>query len=104
MACGETAQQARRVHGHPGFYRSAAGVTIANGADNVSVYTSMFVTVGLAGSLITVAVWRLAGSGLGSHRTVVTVVQRFGQWIVPVVFMLIGAVIVIESGALRPGS
>lgn len=84
-----------------------AGVTIANGADNISVYTPMFRTIGLADSLITVAVfsagvavWCLAASWLGSHRTVIGVVQRFGHWIVPVLFMLIGAVIVIESDVL----
>ena len=86
---------------------SVAGVTIANGADNISVYTPMFRTIGLADSLITVAVfaasvalWCLAGSWLGSHTTVIAVVQGFGHWIVPGVFMLIGAVIVIESGVL----
>jgi cadmium resistance protein CadD (predicted permease) len=31
---------------------------------------------------------------------VVEIVRRFGHWIVPVVFMLIGAVIVFESGVL----
>ncbi|MFI7068883.1 cadmium resistance transporter [Micromonospora sediminicola] len=87
---------------------SVAGVTIANGSDNISVYTPTFRTIGLTNSLITVAaftvgvaVWCLAGSWLGSHRTVIAVVQRFGHWIVPAVFMLIGAVIVIESGVLN---
>ncbi|SCL27593.1 cadmium resistance transporter (or sequestration) family protein [Micromonospora rhizosphaerae] len=84
---------------------SVAGVTIANGADNISVYTPVFRTIGLTNSLITVAVfavgvavWCLAGSWLGSHRKVIEVVQRFGHWIVPAVFMVIGAVIVIEAG------
>ena len=86
---------------------SVAGITIANGADNISVYTPLFRTIGPGASLLTVAVfavgvalWCLAGSWLGSHRTVVAVVRRFGHWIVPGVFMLIGAAIVIESGVL----
>jgi cadmium resistance protein CadD (predicted permease) len=86
---------------------SVAGVTIANGADNISVYTPLFRTIGFAGSLLTVAVfavliavWCRAGSWLGSHGKVIAVVRRFGHWIVPAVFMLIGAVIVIESGVL----
>jgi cadmium resistance protein CadD (predicted permease) len=37
---------------------------------------------------------------LGSHKKVIGVVQRFGYWIVPGVFMLIGAVIVVESGVI----
>jgi len=86
---------------------SVAGVTIANGADNISVYTPLFRTIGLGDSLITVAVfavgvavWCVAASWLGSHKKVIGVVQRFGQWIVSGVFILIGAVIVIESGVL----
>jgi cadmium resistance transport/sequestration family protein len=87
---------------------SVAGVTIANGADNISVYTPMFRTIGLTSSLVTVAVfavgvavWCLAASWLGSHKKVIEVVQRYGHWIVPGVFMLIGAVIVIESGVIN---
>jgi cadmium resistance transport/sequestration family protein len=86
---------------------SVAGVTIANGADNISVYTPLFRTIGVTNSLVTVvvftaliAVWCLAGSWLGSHRKVIAVVQRYGHWIVPAVFMLIGAVIVLESGVI----
>jgi cadmium resistance protein CadD (predicted permease) len=86
---------------------SVAGVTIANGADNISVYTPMFRTIGLTAGLLTVAVfavgiaaWCLAGSWLGSHQKVVAVVVRYGHWIVPVVFMAIGAVIVLRSGVL----
>lgn len=86
---------------------SVVGVTVANGADNISVYTPMFRTIGLDGSLLTVgvfavgvAVWCLAGAWLGSHRKVIEVVQRFGHWIVPGVFMIIGTVIVLESGVV----
>ncbi|PZG16048.1 cadmium transporter [Micromonospora craterilacus] len=89
---------------------SVIGVTIANGADNISVYTPMFRTIGLADSLITVAVfaigvalWCLAGSWLGSHQRIIAIVERFGHWIVPGVFMLIGTVIVLESGVLTGG-
>ncbi|MEU4407829.1 cadmium resistance transporter [Streptosporangium sp. NPDC023963] len=83
---------------------SIAGVTIANGADNISVYTPMFRTIGLASSAVTVAVfavlvavWCAAASWLGSHRKVIALVERAGAWLVPVVFMVIGAVIVAES-------
>ncbi len=86
---------------------SVAGVTIANGADNISVYTPTFRTLGVSGTLVTVAVfaalvavWCAAGSWLGSHRAVIDAVRRFGHWIVPAVFMLIGAVIIVESGVL----
>ena len=86
---------------------SVAGVTIANGADNISVYTPLFRTTGLSSTVLTiavfavlVAVWCLAGSWLASHKRVIAVVERYGHWIVPAVFMLIGAVIVVESGVI----
>ncbi|WP_283138890.1 cadmium resistance transporter [Rhizohabitans arisaemae] len=83
---------------------SVAGVTIANGADNISVYTPMFRTIGLTDSLITVAVfallvaaWCLAGSWLGSHRKIIKAVERYGHWLVPAVFILIGTTILLDS-------
>ena len=86
---------------------TVAGVTIANGADNISVYTPLFRTIGPSNSALTIAVfavlaavWCLAGSWLASHKAVIAVVERYGHWIVPAVFMLIGAAIVIESGVI----
>ncbi|WP_431892850.1 cadmium resistance transporter [Nonomuraea sp. bgisy101] len=86
---------------------AVAGVTIANGADNISVYTPVFRTIGAGPTLVTiavfaagVAVWCLAGSWLGSHKKVIEIVERYGRWLVPVVFMIIGGVIVVESGVL----
>jgi cadmium resistance transport/sequestration family protein len=86
---------------------SVAAVTIANGADNISVYTPMFRTLGLADSLITVAVftflvavWCAAGAWLGSHRRIIEAVERFGHWLVPAVFITIGAVNVVKSGVI----
>jgi cadmium resistance protein CadD (predicted permease) len=79
---------------------AVAGVTIANGADNIAVYTPVFRTIGPAGSVLTiavfavlVAVWCLASSWLGSHRRVIALVERYGHWLVPLVFIVIGAVI-----------
>jgi cadmium resistance protein CadD (predicted permease) len=84
-----------------------AGVTIANGADNISVYTPLFRTASLDDGVLTVAVfavlvavWCLAGSWLGSHHAVVALLQRFGHWMVPAVFVAIGVVIVIQSGVV----
>jgi cadmium resistance protein CadD (predicted permease) len=87
---------------------SVIGLTIANGADNISVYTPMFRTIGPASTPVTVAVyavmvaaWCAAASWLGSHKPVIAIIQRYGHWIVPSVFILTGAVIVIDSGVLR---
>lgn len=86
---------------------SVAAVTIANGADNVSIYTPLFRTAGVADSLLTVgifgalvAVWCLVGSYLGSRPRVVGLVERFGHWLVPGVFVAIGVTILAGSGPL----
>jgi cadmium resistance protein CadD (predicted permease) len=79
---------------------TVAGVTIANGADNIAVYTPLFRTVGAGPSAATiavfavlVAVWCAAASWLGSHGRVVAVVELYGHWLVPLVFITIGLVI-----------
>ena len=84
---------------------AVAGVTIANGADNIAVYTPVFRTIGPAGSVLTiavfavgVAVWCLAASWLGSHRRVIALVERYGHWLVPLVFITIGLVILAGAG------
>jgi cadmium resistance protein CadD (predicted permease) len=83
---------------------SIAGVTIANGADNISVYTPVFRTVGTGPTLITtavfaagVALWCLAASWLGSHKKIIDFAGQYGRWLVPAVFIAIGGLIVIES-------
>jgi cadmium resistance protein CadD (predicted permease) len=82
---------------------SVTTVTVANGADNIAAYTPMFRTIGVAGSLVTVGVfalmiaaWCAAGSWLGSHERVVALVERYGQWMVPAVFIGIGAAILVR--------
>lgn len=84
-----------------------AGITVANGVDNVSVYTPVFRTIAPGDAfttvvvfLVLIAVWCLLGALLGSHKTVIAVIERYGHWIVPFVFVLIGSAIVGESGVL----
>lgn len=86
---------------------SVASVTVANGADNISVYTPTFRTMGVSATLITIAVfavlvalWCLIGSLLGSHKKIIEFAERYGHWLVPFVFVAIGAVIVFESGVI----
>ncbi|WP_182884582.1 cadmium resistance transporter [Microbispora sp. H10885] len=86
---------------------SVAGVTVANGADNVSVYTPLFRSIGPAATLLTiavfavlVAVWCAAASWLGSHKKIIEFAERFGHWLVPIVFIVIGALIVLDSGVI----
>jgi cadmium resistance protein CadD (predicted permease) len=87
--------------------RSVMALTIVNGADNLTVYPPVFRTIGAGAALVTVlvfaagvVVWCLLGAWLGSHGKAVEIIGRWGQWIIPAVFVAIGAVIVLDSGLL----
>ncbi|MFF5292465.1 cadmium resistance transporter [Paractinoplanes globisporus] len=82
-----------------------AGITIANGADNIAVYTPIFRTMSGADIAVLLVVFALLTAGwcalaswLGSHKRVIAVVERYGHWLVPLVFIGIGLVIL--TGAL----
>jgi cadmium resistance protein CadD (predicted permease) len=83
------------------------GLTIVNGGDNLSVYIPVFRTSSAAEIAVIIAVF-LAGVGLyclasirvAGHRAVIQAVQRWGEWIVPVVFILIGFYIFYKTGAM----
>jgi len=73
-----------------------AGITIANGADNISVYIPLFRTVGwatlgyIAVFMVLVVVWCGIASVIASHPAVTVTLDRYGHWLVPVVFIVIG--------------
>jgi len=83
------------------------GLTVANGGDNLSVYIPVFRTSSAAEIAVIIAVF-LAAVGLyclasirfAGHRAVIQAVQRWGEWAVPVVFILIGFYIFYKTGAL----
>ncbi|MEU8112048.1 cadmium resistance transporter [Micromonospora sp. NPDC048947] len=84
-----------------------AGVTIANGADNVAVYVPVFRALGVADSavfllvfVLLIGLWCAVGAWLGGHRRVVRLVERAGAWLVPTIFIAIGLVILVSSGVL----
>jgi cadmium resistance protein CadD (predicted permease) len=84
------------------------GVTIANGGDNIAAYTPVFRTISVGDGIVTiavftmlVAVWCLAGTWLVSHHRVIRLIQRWGQWIVPAVFIGIGLYVFHKAGVLR---
>ncbi|WCN79819.1 cadmium resistance transporter [Micromonospora sp. LH3U1] len=84
-----------------------AGVTIANGADNVAVYVPVFRALGVGDSavflvvfVLLIALWCAAGAWLGGHPRVVRLVERAGHWLVPAIFIAIGVVILVSSGVL----
>ena len=90
-----------------GSLLGVAGVTVANGADNIAVYVPVFRALDPVTGLIwllvfavLVAVWCAVAAALGGHPRVVALVGRAGHWLVPVIFIVIGATILLTSGVL----
>ncbi|WIB61733.1 cadmium resistance transporter [Curtobacterium sp. MCLR17_007] len=84
-----------------------AGITIANGADNISLYTPVFRTapipdtvVTIAVFLVLVAVWCLVARFVGTNKTVTEALEKIEHWLVPAVFIGLGLYILIESGVI----
>jgi cadmium resistance protein CadD (predicted permease) len=67
-----------------------AGITIANGADNISLYTPVFRTNPVQDTVVTIIVFLV----------LVAVLERVEHWLVPAVFIGLGLYILIESGVL----
>jgi len=84
-----------------------AGITIANGGDNIAIYTPVFRTMSTADTLITIAVflvllalWCLLARAIGTNEKVTEALEKVEHWLVPVVFIGLGVFILIESGTL----
>ena len=83
-----------------------AGVTFANGGDNIGVYVPVFTGVSLA-DLVTyvvvflalVAVLCLAGRHLANRPLIARALDRWGHIVLPVVLVAIGVIILVEGGA-----
>ena len=91
----------------PGGLPGVTGLIVANGGDNVAAYAPVFATMGAAAATVTIAVfavgvaiWCLAGSWLVSHHRVTQTLERWGHWIIPVIYILIGLYIFQKEGAL----
>jgi cadmium resistance protein CadD (predicted permease) len=91
---------------------SAGGVlgvallTAVNGADDLAAYTPFFAATGARQAAVTLAVfaacvaaWCLAGDLLTRHARVTAAVSRYGHWILPVAFVLIGLYVLHETNA-----
>ena len=81
---------------------AVAGLTIVNGADDVSVYTPLLRTLSPSAIVVTIAVfyvgvacWCTAGWLLSTHPTVAPWLDRVQHWLGPAVFVAIGAVILL---------
>jgi cadmium resistance protein CadD (predicted permease) len=81
---------------------AVAGVTLANGGDNIGVYVPVFTVadslwVYVAVFLVLVGVWCLAGWFLASRQVVARALAKWGHIALPVVLIVIG-LLVLFSG------
>ena len=83
-----------------------AALCIVNGADDVVAYAPFFAEAGTAQTTATlvvfaacVALWCLAGGLLVRHERVTGVIKRYGHWILPAAFLLIGLYLLYETNA-----
>lgn len=84
-----------------------AAVTFANGADNIGVFTPLFRSLYATWAVLTsigflalVGLWCALGALLGTHRAVVATLGRISHWLVPLVFIVIGVLILATTGAV----
>lgn len=85
---------------------TVAGVTFANGGDNIGVYVPVFVSAGnvrlalyAVVFLTLVAVLCDAGKFLATRAPIARVLSRWGHLLLPIMLMVLGVVILVEGGA-----
>lgn len=95
------------IKGGLGNVAAVAAVTIANGGDNIGIYTPVFATSsGTEISLIVavfavmVAVWLAVSHWLVFHPALGKPIRRFGHVVVPFVLIGLGVSVLYEGGSL----
>jgi cadmium resistance protein CadD (predicted permease) len=83
---------------------TTAGVSLANGGDNIGVYVPVFAAsrpevqlIYVVVFLVLVAVWCAAGSLVASHAVVARAMTRWGHIVLPVVLIGLGLTILLEG-------
>src|ERR1700739_879135 len=86
---------------------SVIAITVANGGDNIALWTPAFRIMGAADTVVTVVVfaiciagWCLFGQFAISHQRLVEALRRSSRWLVPVVLTVLGMYIIGRSGLL----
>ncbi|TGD96319.1 cadmium resistance transporter [Methylobacterium nonmethylotrophicum] len=86
---------------------AVAGVTIANGGDNIGVYTPVFATspgprlvLFVAVFAVMVALWLALARWLVHHPALGSPIRRIGRVATPVVLIGIGVMVLAEAGTL----
>jgi len=87
-----------------GNVAAIAGITVANGGDNIAIYVPVFatrnaseITIIVGVFALMIALWLGAANWLVSHRTLGEPVRRYGRVGMPFVLIALGIFIVYES-------
>ncbi len=87
---------------------SIAAVTVANGSDNLAVYTPLFAAGGVTQMVIIIAVlllmvraWCFMADWLAENPVTAGPLRRYGRLLMPIVLIGIGLTILVESRALE---
>ena len=87
---------------------SVASITIANGADNISIYIPLFATLITSSKIVMISIfltmtllWCLIARYLGSHPLLEKAFEKYSHLITPFVFILLGVYILYESKSFR---
>jgi len=87
---------------------AVAAVTMANGGDNIAVYTALFATcegfevpiIGIVFAVMT-GLWCLAAHWLVNHRAFGTPIRAYAHRVVPFVMIGLGILIIIRTGTIQ---
>jgi cadmium resistance protein CadD (predicted permease) len=84
-----------------------AGITIANGGDNIGVYIPLLTTMAPIEKIqmvivfvVLVYVWCMAAKKLAGHPPIARQLDRYGHIMMPIVLFLLGIFILYESSTL----
>ncbi|KWU59981.1 CadD family cadmium resistance transporter [Priestia megaterium] len=86
------------------LFLSVAFITFANGGDNLGIYIPLFSTLNINDLVITVikflimvGIWCFLGYRLAAFRHVSEILEKYGRWIIPIVFVGLGIYILLEN-------
>lgn len=93
------------TNGHSNLIAVAA-VTVANGADNISIYVPLFATksgydialIGVIFAAMTL-VWLISANWLVNHRSIGAPIRRYGHKVLPFILVALGFFILHEAGS-----
>lgn len=81
-----------------------AAITIIDGGDDFAAYTPFYATihtgeivVSIAVFAVIIAVWCLIGRRISRYERVTKVIEEYGDWILPVTMVLLGAYVLSET-------